>query len=337
MNPQALVEAIVQQTTVLIAQVSTSAGIRAPLAGVADQVFLSLAREIEAQGVGRKVVADMFGLAIRTYQKKVQRLAESQTMRSETLWEALLAYMRVHGPIPRGKLFEAFRKDPEREVGAVLNDLVTTGLVYASGRGDATIYGVTSEADRRAIDDASADALSMRLWAHVFDHPGVTRDELRAVSRDADAMDRAIDQLLAEGRIKARPPVTGSATPFYAEKLVIPIGQELGWEAAFIQHFRAVTNALAAKVKGAAGRSSESDLIGGATYTFGVHEGHPHSEKVHGLLRSVREEVQRLFREVSEYNDAHPEYDGKRSRVTFYFGQNVLDRDDLDAAAENEC
>jgi hypothetical protein len=335
MNPRALVETIVQQTTVLIAQVSTSAGIRAPLAGVADQVFVSLAREIEAQGVGRKVVADMFGLAIRTYQKKMQRLTESRTMRSETLWEAILAHVRAHGPIPRGRLFEAFRGDPEREVGAVLNDLVTTGLMYASGRGDGTIYGITSEADQRAIEDAGADALSMRLWAHVFDHPGITRDELRSVARDAEAGDRAIDQLLAECRIKQGSVAMGDRTPFFAEKLVIPIGQELGWEAAFIQHFRAVTNALAAKVKGAPGRSDQSDTIGGATYTFGVHDGHPYSEKVYGLLRSVRDEIQRLFREVSEYNDAHPEYEGKRTRVTFYFGQNVLERDDLDAAEEN--
>jgi hypothetical protein len=39
-----LVDAIVQQTTVLIAQRSTRAGLRAPLAHIADQVFLELAK-----------------------------------------------------------------------------------------------------------------------------------------------------------------------------------------------------------------------------------------------------------------------------------------------------
>ena len=77
MNSKLLVDAIVRQTTVLIAQVCTAAGVRAPLAHIADQVFLGLSREIEAQGVGRKIVADMFGMALRSYQKKVQRLAES--------------------------------------------------------------------------------------------------------------------------------------------------------------------------------------------------------------------------------------------------------------------
>ncbi len=61
---------IVRQTTVLLAQISTAAGVRAPLAHVADQVFFELGRELEAQGVRRNVVADMFGLALRSYQMK---------------------------------------------------------------------------------------------------------------------------------------------------------------------------------------------------------------------------------------------------------------------------
>src|ERR1044071_4003616 len=80
-----LIDAIVRQTTVLLAQLSTAAGIRAPLAHVADEVFVSLAREIEAQGIGRKVMADMFGLALRTYQKKVQRLTESAKARNDAV------------------------------------------------------------------------------------------------------------------------------------------------------------------------------------------------------------------------------------------------------------
>ena len=74
-----------RQTTVLIAQLSTSSGVRAPLSHVADQVFVELAREIEAQGVRRQVVADMFGMALRSYQKKVHRLVESETIRERTL------------------------------------------------------------------------------------------------------------------------------------------------------------------------------------------------------------------------------------------------------------
>jgi hypothetical protein len=81
MDTRHLVDAIVRQTTVLIAQLSTAAGVRTPLAQVADQVFLELARELEGQGIGRKVAADMFGLALRSYQKKITRLSGSVTSR----------------------------------------------------------------------------------------------------------------------------------------------------------------------------------------------------------------------------------------------------------------
>ena len=84
MNVKLLIDAIMRQTTVLIAQLSTAAGVRAPLAHLADQVFVTLAKEIEAQGVGRKVVADMFGMALRSYQKKTQRLGGSQTEQGKT-------------------------------------------------------------------------------------------------------------------------------------------------------------------------------------------------------------------------------------------------------------
>ena len=59
METRIVIDAIVQQTTLLIAQLATSAGIRAPLAHLADQVFLDLGRELEQQGLSRKVVADM--------------------------------------------------------------------------------------------------------------------------------------------------------------------------------------------------------------------------------------------------------------------------------------
>ena len=105
LNAKMLIEGIVQQTTVLIAQLSTSAGLRAPLAHVADSVFLELSREIESQGVGRKVAADMFGLALRSYQTKVPRLAASESVRDRTLWEAVFEFLSEQGSVTRGACF----------------------------------------------------------------------------------------------------------------------------------------------------------------------------------------------------------------------------------------
>ena len=79
MNVNVLIDSIVRQVTVLIAQLATSGGVRAPLAHVANQVFLDLANELESQGVSRKVSADMFGMALRAYIRKVRRLSESES------------------------------------------------------------------------------------------------------------------------------------------------------------------------------------------------------------------------------------------------------------------
>src|SRR3954463_3944622 len=62
MNVTLLIGAIVRQTMVLIAELATAGGVRAPLAHVADKVFMDLVRELERQGVSRKVSADMFGM-----------------------------------------------------------------------------------------------------------------------------------------------------------------------------------------------------------------------------------------------------------------------------------
>ena len=47
MNVQILIDSIVRQTTVLIAELATSGGMRAPLAGIANQVFLELSQWVE--------------------------------------------------------------------------------------------------------------------------------------------------------------------------------------------------------------------------------------------------------------------------------------------------
>ena len=128
-NTRLLIDAIVHQTTVLIAQLSTASGIRAPLAHVADQVFLELSREIEAQGVSRKVAADMFGLAIRTYQKKVQRVTESVNANERTLWQLVLEHLQAHGALSRRELFDRFAREDPIVLGSLLTDLVSSGLV----------------------------------------------------------------------------------------------------------------------------------------------------------------------------------------------------------------
>src|SRR5689334_9516644 len=114
---------MVRQTTVLIAQLATTAGARAPLAHTANRVFLDLVSELRQQGLGTGVISDMFGLSLRAYHAKVARLSESGTERGRSLWEALLEFVRDEGPVSRLTVLERFSGDEETVVRGVLRDL----------------------------------------------------------------------------------------------------------------------------------------------------------------------------------------------------------------------
>lgn len=333
MNLKLLIDGIVRQTTVLLAQLSTASGVRSPLAHVADQVFFELAREIEAQGVRRQVVADMFGLALRSYQKKMQRLTESASVRKRTLWEAVLSLVEQEQPT-RARVLERFRHDGEREVAAVLADLVRTGLVFVTGNGDGALYGLTTQAMRERIEQQEDfDAVLNLAWMKVFRGEARSRRELTdSFPVDHTVVERAVAELLASGRLEE---VEGELR---SSNFVLPLGTEQGWEAAVLDHFRAVANAIATKVRAGLTGAQASDRMGGSTFTFTVHPGHPHEAEVYELLRSVRLRAQALWDRVSAHNAASPPPPQHSTKVSFYVGQ-AIEAPEADAPAavhENE-
>lgn len=328
MDTKLLIDAIVQQTTVLIAQLSTAAGIRAPLARLADQVFLELSREIEAQGISRKVAADMFGLAIRTYQKKVQRLTESASEPNRTLWQAVLDHMTATESQTRRELLEHFRRDDPIVVGSVLNDLVSTGFVYRTGSGDTTSFRIVEEHElARGRDEARREALAPLIWLFTYRANGATRALLRAQFQvDEGALEAALGLLEAQGQLQRSG--EGEAASFVASPFVVPVGAERGWEAAVFDHFQTVVKAIGSKVRRGTSRSAEDHVNGGATLTFDVSAEHPRREEVLGLLKRVRAEVNELWSDVQGYNERHPIPEDRKMEVSFYFGQCVTGPDD---------
>jgi hypothetical protein len=322
MNIRLLIDSIMQQTTVLIGQLSTAAGVRAPLARVADQVFLDLAKELDAQGVAHRVAADMFGLALRSYQKKVRRLTESASVPERTLWEAVLEYIQEKQRVRRSDVLARFRTDEEREVGALLNDLVGSGLVYQTGFGGEALYGITSEADLvYLLREGEAESAVPVVWTTVHKSPRLSTTELVGrLASDEAAVRAAVEKLIAEGKLSREGDDDGAA--LVAVDLFVPVGSELGWEVAVFDHFRAVVNAIAAKVRLGRGRSEGNDTVGGATLSFDVGPGHPFESRVERLLHDVREQVGALWNDVEAYNKAH-HADPLTRRIFFYFGQYV--------------
>lgn len=317
-----VIDAIVQQTTVLIAQLATSAGMRAPLSDLANQTFLSLVTELERQGIGQKVIADMFGLALRSYQQKVQRLSESATDRGRSLWEAVHSYVQEKQVVSRNDVLLRFQRDDVASVRSILSDLIDSGLVFKTGRGDATILRAASldEVSRAGAtkSDASLEAL---CWLMVYRHGPLTLSDLASHVRvGEEVLARVVDTMIANGRV--RRDETSGVARFTSDSYLIAHGQQAGWEAALLDHYHALVRAMCAKLEQGRSQSQPDDRIGGSTYSFDVWPGHPYAERVYALLATQRAQMSELWNEASAYGAAN-NAPATRDRVTFYFGQNV--------------
>lgn len=325
MDVKLLTDAIIRQTTVLIAQLSTTAGIRAPLAHLADEVFLTLSQELENQGVSRKVVADMFGVALRSYQRRVQRLRESATVSGKTLWESILEYLQTEGRATRRALLDRFANDDPEAIGAVLNDLVNSALISRTGNGAATVFTVTPDEARKLLArEGKLETASAMVWLDLCRHSAAKAPDIAArIGLDQELVSTALATLRDQGRISI-----DAEGRSIARAMVVPVGAEAGWEAAIFDHFRAVASALATKLRRGSTRSASTDTTGGATLTFEVHPGHPIAPRVLELLHRTRTELNALWREVEDYNAQHPVPEDCMQRVTFYFGQVVEESDE---------
>jgi len=333
MNVNLLIDAIIRQTTVLVAQLSTAAGLRAPLAHVANQVFLDLVSALEAQGVGRKVIADMFGLALRSYQLKVQRLSESSTLQNRSLWEAVYDFLQSRAMVTRADVLLHFRLDEESVVRSILHDLVESGLAFKSGRGHSTVYRAATEEELgHTATDSDLTAATL-VWVAVYRHGPDTPDALcRIVGLEESLLRAALDGLVTEGRVVRQG--DGAEARYSCKTMFIPMGEPAGWEAAVYDHYQAVVAALCAKLQRNDTRSLPHDVLGGSTWSFDVWDGHPYQQEVYALLRSTREQVGRLRREVTLHNDTHGRPEHGATRVIFYAGQNVVwDDEDHDEEA----
>jgi hypothetical protein len=324
MNNQLLIDSIVRQTTILIAQLATAGGARTPLADVAGQVFADLARELHRQGISRKVAADMFGMALRTYRRKVQRLAESQTVAGRSLWEAVYDYVGRKPVARRSDILQHFHRDDDEIVRGVLQDLVESGLVYRAGQGAHASYRAASpdELDYVEQGDADAHGSDTLVWGVVYRVGPVTREALaQHVILPSAELDAALKRLVEAGNV-ARIDKDGVAT-FHADGFVLPIGTSLGWEAAVFDHFQALVTTVCAKLGADAGAAA-NDRIGGSTYSLEIWDGHPLEDEVLGELQAFRGRLSKLRERVASHNAAVT-MPNSRSRVVIYGGQCVID------------
>ena len=323
MTLELLIHAVVRQTTILIAQLATSRGVRAPLASVANQVFLDLVAELERQRVSRKVSADMFGLGLRTYRRKIQRLSASATESTRSLWEAVLEYLIKRDSAVREEILQRFCGDDEAQVKAVLHDLCESQLAIATTEGASTRYRAARGEELVALQAARGDqGLDDLIIALTFCEPPLPVAEI--AQRGNLGLDRAqaiLDRLVNEDRME-RSLIDGAAH-YQASRLVIPLGSTEGWEAAIFDHFKALVTTIIARLRDDQSTPELGDTTGGSTYTIGVWPGHPMAEEVYGTLKRFREELSSMRDRAAKLNNAAavPE---SHDRVVIYVGQSVI-------------
>lgn len=324
MDANLLIDAVVRQTTVLIAQLATSAGNRASLARTANQIFLNLVQELKRQGLGNKVIADMFGLALRTYHDKVQRLSESQTFRGRSLWEAVHQFIQEQDSVTQPQVLLRFGNDDERIVRSVLADLVDSGLASRTGKGDQATFR-PCQTPKVTHDNELEEAICqlVHVIIHRFGPLGATQiqDHIQLDTADLDA---ALKRLLDSDRVTL---VTGPGPEprYQAEHCVIPVGSTAGWEAAVFDHYQAMVTGLCTKLDSGRRKSSSGESIGGSTYTFDLWEGHPLEAEVGGHLQRLRGLSVALRCKVEAHNAEYPAPLGAESKKFIsYVGQTLI-------------
>jgi DNA-binding Lrp family transcriptional regulator len=318
-----LIQSIVRQTTILIAQLATTGGARAPLAQIAGQVFSDLVTELERQGVSRKVSADMFGVSLRTYLRKIQRIEESTTEQGHSTWEAVLEFVRGRGLVSRGEVLTHFVRDDDARVRSVLRDLCDNKLIFSSGSGTGTVYRAASEEELGALWRLQgAEGFDELLWALVSREGPITVEELaRQVQLDEQTLGDALTRLVDSGRIERVEKAGVSA--YTAQNLLIPLGSPVGWEAAVFDHFKAMVNTITCKLREERAAPELSDRIGGSTYALDIWPGHPFAEEVYGTLSRLRSTLVELRERVEGFN-AEQSVPSDYTRVLVYAGQCVI-------------
>jgi hypothetical protein len=321
MNTQILIDNIVRQTTVFIAQLATSGGVRAPLAQVADQVFLELARELEAQGVSRKVSADMFGLALRSYRRRIQRVQESSTERNRSLWEAVLDFLSTKSLVLRSEVLRRFRHDDATSVRGVLHDLCESGIVLRLGSGNDVAYRAATTEELKELHQRSTGSDEL-LWVLIYREGSLSMTDLeRLVAMPDAALSKALSTLVARGSVQQM-----ADGRYSSRSLVLPLDAATGWEAAFFDHYQAMVRTLCVRLReGADPRGVE----GGSTYSFNVWPGHPCEEEARSTLQQFRKRCSELRKRVQEFNDANGLPDSYE-KIVVYAGQCGIEQDKVD-------
>lgn len=310
MSSSLLIDALLHQLARLVAQLAVEE--RSSLAHVADRFQLHLVQELRRRGLGHKVVADIFGLPLRTYHERIKRLDEDKRSRSRTIRDAMLAFVHGQSSVTRDSLDLRFRLEDERIVRSVLRDLLKTGVITRKP-GDQLV------ATELPSDSSTVEQIDALILIALQDFETANANDLAEVlGASHEQITERLTALAADGRISQVAPI--DEMRFARLEIEIGYGQASGRDAAIFDHVRAMVNALTAKLDGKTAAHRE-DEVGGSTYVFDLWANDALSEEVTSLLQQVRDRASDLRKRVLSVTGS--ESKSYNSRVTLYVGQSV--------------
>lgn len=315
MNTRLLTDRILAELATVVARLATLSGTRALVADLPDRFFFHLASALEAQGLSKKLVADMCGLALRSYQKRMQRLAESRSDLGRTLWEAVFAYLHERRIVTRSELERRFSRDDPQTLGSVLHDLVEGGLVFRAGSGAAAVYRAADEGEL-ALTEHRGEGAEALVWLTIYQVGPIGFDALleRHRALDVPALEAILESLVAAGRVGMTP----GERVYHCRQLVMQPGERSGAAAAVADHVHAVFATLDNALTWPADDPRKA-WTGGSTYSFELAPGDPHESEVQTLLARLRAELGALRQRAEARTGAA---DGVR--VVVYCGLTTL-------------
>ena len=318
-NPQLLIDAIVRQTMVLVAELATSNGARAPLARIADQIFLDLTRELQQRGITKKVIADMFGLALRTYHRRVHDAESNHIGAPKTRREAVLNFISSSQPVSQGAIEARFRYESGEMISGALNDLVHSRLVSRTGWGEAAVYRAGADAEANAALARASTVSSIVLLTAYRNGPATPTRISELTGLPATACEAALMELEHRGLVHK---LDAEGTVYSCERLDLHMDEPGEWEAAVLDHYQAMTSAICAKLAERGAGARAKDVVGGSTWSLDVWSGHPLEEEATKTLARVRQQLEELRTRVDKHNEVATA-DAPRQRVVIYVGQYV--------------
>lgn len=296
------IDQLLYEVAQLVARLATLGHARTLLADLPDRLFYHLACALEAQGLSKKIVADMCGLALRSYQKRLQRVAESRSDAGRTLWEAVFAFLYERGITKRSEVERRFARDDEQLLGSVLHDLVESGLVFKSGSGANSVYRAAREGELDPPEHGHDEGTEALVWLSIYRLGPLSFDALLARHRSLDEahLELILERLLADGRVTAVP----GERVYRCRQIVLPADARSPAAAAIIDHVHAVFTTLGTALSLPPGDPLKT-WTGGSTYTFELDLDTPLGDEAKGLLPRLRAELTAL-RQAAEAQRIEP-------------------------------